>query len=236
MQPGEIFCAQPAQLGDGSMVRLPKNDKLTIGGVSVDLYTWFFDGDLAGLSDLQVDTIFQGAFDRWSQHGRMKWQKAANAQDCTISIITARIDGPQGVLADCQLPYPGMRRPLRCRFDNERFTGDLDPRNGYIGLPHVACHEFGHGIGFPHLPVDSTPDLMNPTYNPKVYAPQIDESTICRKLYGEPVQGSAPGIGERTGIYRIDEQGRLWSAEGRFRLRGPVTPELLEEVVGFLKG
>jgi hypothetical protein len=153
--------------------------------------TWWFDGDLPGLSDAVIEQTIQTSLGSWSKWCALQWTKAATKASSTLLIITTRIDGPSNILADCQLPFPGMQQ-LLMRLDLEKYTTAFTPERGYIGLPHVIAHEGGHAKGLMHLDFDQTPDLMNATYRADIWEPQADEGAIVRKLYGPTRPAPAP--------------------------------------------
>ena len=176
--------------------------------------TWYFDGDLPGLSDATVDATIQAALSTWSKRCRPVWSKAATMASATLKIITTRIDGPLNILADCEFPYPGMRQILM-RLDMEKFTTAFNPGPNYLGLPHVVAHEGGHAMGVFHLADDSTPDLMNARYNARIWEPQDDDAAIVLQLYGPPLaiipQPTPPIPGMKSINVNVEQDGKKWS-------------------------
>ncbi len=133
------------------------------------------------------------AWQRWQRVVGIRVDKHANPKtDPTQFVITTKLDGSSGVLADQELPY-GRGAMLRMRVDaSERWTISDNPGQGMLNLLAVLCHEDGHCLGMQHIPVDRTPDLMNPMYRRELYLPQPDDISYGVKLYGPPVVETPP--------------------------------------------
>lgn len=112
------------------------------------------------------------AFGRWSAVCDLVFTPTDDPAACQFRIFSHKFDGPSGVLADCQLPSPGLS-PQDMRIDpTERWVASDNPAAGTINLYAVLCHEMGHGIGLTHLPSNPPPDLLEPTYRADVNRPQ----------------------------------------------------------------
>jgi hypothetical protein len=136
----------------------------------------------------------------------------------------ARLDGPNGVLADCQIPMPNAstdNTQLIMRIDTGEvwrlFAGSM---NGAIDFQRVWLHEFLHGIGLGHKPASiAKPALIAPMYSPAIRNLQeADIGEIVRRYGGRttPVTPPpAPGAPAELPIrVSIDAYGLTYSAAG----------------------
>jgi hypothetical protein len=88
------------------------------------------------------------------------------ARNARLLITARRIDGPMGILAECELPMPGMKQ-VRMWLDlSERWVDEPRTQQDII-LPIVIRHEGCHGIGTGHAPEGSW-NWMAPAYDPRV--------------------------------------------------------------------
>jgi len=145
------------------------------------------------------------AFGRWSAVCDVMWTPTDDANAAQFLIITRQFDGPSGILADCELPSPGLRQQLMRIDPSERWVASDNPPADSLNLLAVLCHEMGHGIGLQHFdPSIPPPELLNPTYNPAITQPQSGEIAFAQKLYGPPQTMPAPTpmppIGDSLGI------------------------------------
>lgn len=211
---GQCFCAVTAMLGDGisGTPKLPTNRP-----------TWRVENDLPGISRGDFEAAIVEALNRWELVCDLVFDKHTNPKTNPTELITVvRLDGPSGVLADQMLPYGAG--PFRMRVDgSERqwWIGDGLPPAGAISMIPVLTHEFGHLIGLSHFPAGGEPDLMEPSYNPRISRPQAAESLFAAKLYGSPKAAEVPSDGPVAGrpwTVRIsDGVGDVFEATGVFR-------------------
>jgi hypothetical protein len=137
----------------------------------------------------------------------------------------ARLDGPNGVLADCQIPMPNAstdNTQLQMRIDTGEvwrvFSGSM---NGAIDFQRVWLHEFLHGIGLGHKPASiAKPALIAPMYSPAIRNLQeADIGEIVRRYGGRttPTEPPPAPIPSPTGIQgeiKITLNGETWVAAG----------------------
>lgn len=130
---------------------------------------------LPGWNKSDQDTVIQGAFSAWTQHGNIEARQVGVKQaDIIISIgegARSNFDGPGGVLAWAYLPQ-GDDSQLTMKFDVAEVWVMAANLRGII-LFNVACHEIGHLFGLDHSRIESA--LMAPFYNPAVAVPQLND-------------------------------------------------------------
>lgn len=139
------------------------------------------------------DACMKKGFDVWSVVTPLKFHKVDKESQANfiIDIGSGRaddFDGPSGTLAWFQLvPAVNYRGQIIGKFDvGETWLKDASGNGRGIILPHVAAHEFGHGLGLVHSSRNSA--LMAPFYSPNVGTPQpVDDIPRIQGIYGKPV-------------------------------------------------
>lgn len=151
----------------------------------------------AGLSTAGRDLLreqVQSAFAAWSQVANVHGEEASSPQEAHCLIRVTRIDGRQGVLADCMLPGPPVQL---MRLDNsEKWVVHVgaDVPADSIDLYRVLVHELGHFWGLGHAPQGS-PNLMAPAYSRAIWTPRQWDVEQMVRLYGHP-SPTPPAPGE----------------------------------------
>jgi hypothetical protein len=137
----------------------------------------------------------------------------------------ARMDGKNGVLADCQVPPPNAS-PANTQLNMRLDTGEnwryftSERIDGAIDLGRTWLHEFLHGIGLGHQPQSiQKPAIIQPAYNPLLWLLQdTDKGEITRRYGGRttPIEPPpAPGAPAELPIrVSIDAYGLTYSAAG----------------------
>jgi hypothetical protein len=172
-----FFCRNPEQFGDGSNVHL----------LDTKRPTWFLVNTLPWMAHAELERMIQTALDGWSKVADVQATKAATPEAANFLITTATLDGPGGVLADMQLPAPGIFQ--------QRMRIDIAEAALRDKLPLILMHEFGHAYGLQHFPMGPPPELMEPILNPSIAGPQPTEANLMAKWYGLPIPPSpAPGV------------------------------------------
>lgn len=203
------WCGVSESFGDGSaQVKLPTSR-----------VTFFVRDVLPGFSREEFEAACMEAWKRWERVIGIKVDKHPNGKtDCTQIVTVANLGGPSGVLADQMLPY-GTGVNLRMRVDStERWIIADNPPAGRINLLGVLCHEDGHCLGLQHILPEGDRDLMNASYEPRIFEPQEDDISYGRKLYGPPGNGATPPVpplGDSLGLeIIITQQNARYKATG----------------------
>lgn len=146
--------------------------------------SWQVVSDLPNIHRDAFRGAVSEALDRWSAVCGLTFYEGSGT-DANLLVMTQR-ERQGGVLADCELPYPGIGRndSLKCRVDEADAWAIADnPPSNRVGLVHVLTHEFGHGIGLGHGPQGC---LMQPTYSPRMMRPQDWDIVQARLRYDRP--------------------------------------------------
>jgi hypothetical protein len=201
------FCGCPESFGAGTaQVKLPTSR-----------VTFFVRDVPPGIARADFEALHMESWQRWARVIGITVDKHANPKTDTTQIVTvADLDGPNGVLADQMLPY-GAGVNLVMRIDRVGpwywATGDQPPANQINGVA-VLTHENGHCLGLQHLDPQGDPDLMNPTYSPRIFLPQEDDISYGRKLYGPPIATPPPPPpppGGKPITVTVEQGGMRWT-------------------------
>lgn len=175
---------------------------------------WWVEGGAGGLTRDQVRLCVRWAFEAWAGVANVAGEEAASAGQAHLLVRPARIDGPQGVLADCVLPGPPQQ--LMRLDQGERWVMQLGAEvpGSVIDLFRVMAHELGHFWGLGHAPQGS-PNLMAPTYSRSLWAPSGPwETERMVAVYGQPKPAPpAPGENQVPSVISIfDQYGQVLSS------------------------
>lgn len=185
------ICGVEAALGDGKTpaLKLQTNRPL-----------FYVKDALPGFGVDAIAEWYEEAFSRWSAVADIKTRRItdlaeASAQDVVNVITVANL--PAGVLADQQLPAPGLTRPVM-RLSKlvtwKRSDGEMGGAGmgGWIDPVRTLCHEQGHFIGHQHFPEGLPPELMEPFISDEVIAPQPTEARVTAGWFGDAVPPDGP--------------------------------------------
>ncbi len=178
---GLCYCGVPEELF-GRRARERKWDKRDLLWAIVDY--------IPTIGQIEQEVAYRVAFNNWQSVCGLSFAQTTDQSEADFLILTRNIDGPSGTLAEHQLPY-GSDAQLRGWFDvGDKWTTKQPHGPNVIDLVAVATHEFGHGIGLPHITAPGS--LMNPFYDPAIRTPQKADIEEAQQRYGLPQLGPKP--------------------------------------------
>ncbi len=158
-------------------------------------------GSGAGGSDLTNRpwfSVFDSIFDRWDAVSGLSFSYEANDSGQRIdNTISPR--GQLGVVADVRIAghsIDGQTGSNTLAYNYFPDHGDMvidtdnvsfysNSSNNYLGLRNVLAHEFGHGMGLPHVTANDSRQLMEAFVNTTFDGPQIDDIHQAQVRYGD---------------------------------------------------
>lgn len=183
---------------------------------------------LGSLSDMDVKDVVTAALKEIAEACDVTHEYRKNVNGANFHISTRRLDGPSGVLADCQIPTGNVDvdgTQLLMRLDDSEAWGIFDnPPANKIDLYRVILHEFLHGHGLGHQPTNAgQPALIAPMYSRSIrHLQPADKAELVRR-YGRPRNvdpvGPAPtpapaGKCEIESLVIRTPDGKRYSAKG----------------------
>lgn len=180
---------------------------------------------LGHLSDMDCKDAITAALKEISDCCDITHEYVSNPLAANLKITTQRLDGPNGVLADCQIPVGNVSvdtTQLLMRLDDgEQWVLSENPQPGTIDFYRVFLHESEHGHGLGHKPPSvQAPALIAPIYSPVIrHLQEADKAELVRR-YGVNVPSPVPqppvpvpGGSPITATVTIAQSGKKWSGE-----------------------
>lgn len=168
---GQRICGVPDHLGTADC-RWPMVD-----------VTVFAAGAINGVNLAEAAEL---AIKGWNDVCGLRLTMSVNPKTANIVTGPRSLDGQGNVLAQCQLPcgFVSPSAQMGCDVDlSEAFVIGTNPPAGKIDLVRVLMHEYGHGIGIPHI---ASGNLMAPVYSASIRLPQDGDIVQARSRYGMP--------------------------------------------------
>lgn len=211
---GMVFCgvSEEAFAINGVTYQWPRGSKLTWG---------IAFSRLGDLSDMDCKDAIALALREISECCDVTHEYVKNANAANLKIISQRLDGPSGVLADCQIPVGNVHSDstqLLMRFDDsERYGLFSNPPSHGIDFYRVFLHEAEHFHGLGHKPASvMEPALIAPTYNTRIRnLQQADIAELVRR-YGpqksKPAPQPQPPSGKAVTV-TVEQNGLRWKGD-----------------------
>lgn len=208
-----LICRNPEQFGDGSAVFVIEERRPT----------YFVQGSLPGFSTADLMDVVGVALNAaWGSKLDIKGTAAGTAVSANLLVICTTLDGPNGVLGDCEMPRRGVRQQ-RMRLDvAERLVLAVNAPPGQLDLQAIVNHEVGHFLGYPHWATGEPKELMEPAIQWGLRWPQPTEVAWGVKLFGAaktetptapPPPGGLPA--EIDAIWEATFGGATYRAKGK---------------------
>lgn len=174
------YCSVPDHLGT-SANKWPSAD-----------IAWTITDSVPGIADAALQTLIGNQLARWAKAANVVFTYTDNARSANILVTSRAIDGPENILAETELPQPGLAQ-VHLWFDTaENWLDSETPGSGaQISIDLVALHELGHALGLGHR-TDGGPAIMDPIYNPAVSDLEPWDIQQAQSRYGPPLAVAVP--------------------------------------------
>jgi hypothetical protein len=109
--------------------------------------------------------LMKEAITPWDEVSGVVTQATKNPAEANILIGVRRIDGPQGVLAEAELPCGNVNERTQLRVwgdSSDQWIVAENPPSGRVDVIRVYRHEFGHSFGIGHNQDGVKNALMDP--------------------------------------------------------------------------
>ncbi len=178
--------------------------------------TWHAQGAIGNISAADFKASHAEAMGWINDVCGVGLEYSSNPKTANILVYAKRLDGPNGVLAQMQVPCGvTMQSQMHGQFDLERLVISENPPDGYLDLVRINCHEDIHGVGVDHGPAGN---LLAPTYDRRIRKPQAWDIAELQKRYGPPVSQpsppSVPSPSPSDDVVTIRFRGKLLSING----------------------
>lgn len=152
----------------------------------------------ADLTNRPWYTVFDSIFERWGNVSGLSFSYEANDSGERIDNTVAP-RGQLGVVADVRISghsIDGQTGGNTLAYNYFPDHGDMvidtdnvsfysNSSSNYLGLRNVLAHEFGHGMGLPHVTANNSRQLMEGSINTTFDGPQIDDIHQAQRRYGD---------------------------------------------------
>lgn len=215
---GGLFCGQNDEgyAINGTTFQWPRGSRLKWG---------IAFSSVGGLSAADCKDAITEALKEISDCCDVSHEYVANANTANIKIISQRLDGPSGVLADMQIPFsnahPDSTQLIGRVDDSEKYGLFENPPNGFIDFYRMMLHELLHAHGLGHKPASiQVPALIAPIYTLAIrHLQKADKDELVRRMgtAKTPITPTpVPPLGDSLGVDLIitGADGRKYNAKG----------------------
>lgn len=216
---GLLFCGVSEEQFaiNGTTYQWPRGSQLT----------WRLDiSRLGTLLHATMCDVIDAALKEISESCDIEHSMAKPGQVANLVIISRRLDGQSGVLADCQIPVGNVNpnTSLLMRFDDsESWVVSEQPGGAEIDFYRVFLHEALHWHGLGHKPVNINDlALIAPVYSRSIRNCQPADKRELVRRYGPrttpvtpPPDGGVPGAlpVKFREVKEISQGDKLWRGE-----------------------
>lgn len=209
---GLLFCgvSEEAFAINGVTYQWPRGTKITWGlGFS----------KLGTLSDMDVKDVITAALKEISSCCDFSHAYVPNVNMANLQLYRQTLDGPSGVLADCQIPVGNVNPStvLRMRFDDtEGWVISETPGQGQIDFYRVFLHEAEHAHGLGHKPANiAAAALIAPIYSRTIRSLQPADIAEFVRRYGAPTVAPpvAPPPAALPVTVTIEQGNKKWGGQ-----------------------
>lgn len=191
--------------------------------------SWQCVADLPGIERDVLRAAIQRAGEAWQRVCGIRWFEGSGSQ--ANILITTQSEGPGNILADCQMPFPGItpRHTLHLRIDiRDAWAYADNPPTDRVGLLQTLGHEIGHGLGIGHGVQGA---WMYASYNPRIITPQSWDIMEARARYGNAIAATAQPVSPPQQV-EPQQPGRRRRFDGRVLRRLAGLYPALDGVLG----
>lgn len=145
---------------------------------------YFVAAAFPGLTIDESYREFAAGVKPWADVANLQFIPVDSVAEARIVARIRRLDGPNGVLAQSELPCGGITQAKQDYDSSEAWNRSVMARL-------VVMHEVGHALGIGHI---GSGNVMAPTYNGTLSAPQAGDIAEIVKRYGRstPTPGPTP--------------------------------------------
>lgn len=206
----------PAITNSNGLLFCGQNDQ----GFAIDGRTYFWPvttglkwglgiSKLGPLTDMDLKQMY---LDIWKEIAGVidfKVEFTPNYRSANFLVLSRRLDGPSGVLAQAGIPMPNFDQTsqLDVEWDDAESYGIFENApQGKVDAYRIGLHEALHWLGLGHGPIDPRdPCLIEPQYNPRIRHLQARDKKELLRRYKPALTPTdplpPPGTPDPTGVW-----------------------------------